>query len=164
MTGPSTSMACAIPLANTVFPAPSGPDNTTTSPARNCRPSRAPRATVSSAVGSSAVPPPRSAMVSNPVPDAAGERDEFGGSCALDEPHQRVVDDLWLFELHEMPGAVDDQEFGLRKSVGHLLRVLHRREQVLVTAGDQGGHLLQGRQTLGLVVHLEGMQEFDQRL
>src|ERR1700742_3860888 len=111
MTGPSTSMACAIPLANTVFPAPSGPDSTTTSPARNCLPSRAPRAMVSSAVDSSAVPPARSAIVADPVADAPGEGDELGGSGAFHQLHQRIVDDLGLFELHEMPCALDDHEF-----------------------------------------------------
>src|SRR5688572_19289606 len=101
-------MACAIPLANTVFPAPSGPDSTTTSPARSSRPNRSPRAMVSAAVGSSAVPAPRSAMVADPVPHAAGERDELGRSCAFHQSDQRVVDNLRLFELHEMSCAFDD--------------------------------------------------------
>src|SRR5580693_5282155 len=41
-------MTAAIPLASTVFPAPSGPESTTTSPARSCSPNRDPSATVSS--------------------------------------------------------------------------------------------------------------------
>ncbi|COW23444.1 Uncharacterised protein [Mycobacterium tuberculosis] len=56
--GPSTSIAMAIPLASTVFPAPSGPESTTTSPAHSCSPSRDPSVRVSSTRGSVAVPPP----------------------------------------------------------------------------------------------------------
>src|SRR3954451_11648851 len=133
ITGPSTSMACAIPLANTVFPAPSGPDSTTTSPACSCPPSWAPSAMVSSAVASSAVPDvagraapvpePPSAMVSHSFAYPKCERDQLGGRGPLDQPDQRVVDDFGRFELHQMSCAADDHQLGLRQRGGHVLRL-----------------------------------------
>src|SRR5882757_7108871 len=118
VTAPSTSIACAIPLASTVFPAPSGPDSTTTSPARRSAPSRAPKAMVSCAVGSSAVPSTRStrcsAMVARPVTQPTGQCGELGGCRTFDQAHQYVVDDLWLLELNQMSCAADDHQFTLR--------------------------------------------------
>src|ERR1700738_3897582 len=105
ITGPSTSIACAIPLASTVFPAPSRPDNTTTSPARNLPPSWAPNAMVSSAVASSTVPQPRSAIFAHPVAHPARERYQLGGGGSLDKTDQAVVDGLGPLELDPMPGT-----------------------------------------------------------
>src|SRR5882724_5790038 len=143
ITGPSTSIAWAIPLASTVFPAPSGPDNTTTSPARKLAPSWAPNEMVSSAVANSAVPEPHSVMVAHPVAHPPREGDQLGRGGPLDKTDQAVVDGLGLLELDQMPGTTDDHELGLRQCGGHALRILHRREQVMVPAGDQGGHLRQ---------------------
>src|SRR3954451_15494916 len=98
VTGPSTSMASAIPLASTVFPAPKGPDSTTTSPARNSVPNLAPSALVSSAVGSSAVPADRSATAPGPIAYPPSHRDEFRRRGAFAQPDERVVDDVGLFE------------------------------------------------------------------
>src|SRR4051812_10906385 len=94
VTAPPTCIALAIPLASTVFPAPSGPDNTTTSPATRSAPRLAPKARVSSAVGNSAVPSRISAMAAHPLPQPTRHRDELGRRRPLDESHQRVVDDL----------------------------------------------------------------------
>src|SRR3977135_1934264 len=162
-TGPSTSITRAIPLASTVFPAPSGPDSTTTSPARNLAPSWAPNAMVSSAVANSAVPEPRSAILADPVAHPPREGDQLGRGGPLDKTNQAVVDGLGSLELDQMPGTTDDHELGLRQCCGHALRVLHRRKQVAVAAGDQGGHSRQCGQPVGLVVDLERVQELHQR-
>src|SRR5882757_5611405 len=158
VTAPSTSIACAIPLASTVFPAPSGPESTTTSPARRSAPSRAPNAMVSSAVGSSAVPSSTSAMVAGPVTQPTGQCGELGGCRTFDQAHQRVVDDLGLLELDQMSCAADDHQLALRQSVGDGFGGLLRCEEVTVAAHDQGRHLGQDRQCRCLVVHLERMQ------
>src|ERR1700755_2758023 len=92
ITGPSTSIARAIPLVSTVFPAPSGPDNTTTSPARNLSPSRAPNAIVSSALPNWAVPEPRSVILADPVAHPPREGDQLGRGGPLDKTNQAVVD------------------------------------------------------------------------
>src|SRR5215213_9527491 len=100
MTGPSTSIAAAIPLANTVFPAPSGPESTTTSPACKCSPRLDPSATVSSTRSSVAVPPGPSATTPEPFPEGVDPLPEpvpqghlaFDGP--VDEPDQAVVDRL----------------------------------------------------------------------
>src|ERR1700682_1992583 len=163
ISGPSTSIACPIPLASTVFPAPSGPDSTTTSPARNLVPSWAPNAMVSSAVANSAVPEPRSVILADPVAHPPREGGQLGRGCPLDKTDQAVVDGLGSLELDQMPGTTDDHELGLRQCGGHSLRVLHRREQVAVAAGDQGGHFRQCGQPVGLVMDLERVQELEQR-
>ncbi len=58
------------------------------------------------------------------------------------------------------PPTITSSDFG--SADGHALRVLHRREEVAVAAGDQGGHLRQCGQPVGLVVDFERVQELDQ--
>src|ERR1700735_5152916 len=110
VTGPSTSIAAAIPLASTVFPAPSGPESTTTSPARNWPPSREPSATVSSKRGNVAMPDcggrergeagrggsplmldPVSVTPQDPIAHPLGQHHESAWGGVLDQPHQSVV-------------------------------------------------------------------------
>src|SRR5271167_4535950 len=112
ITAPSTPIACAIPLASTVFPAPSGPDSTTTSPARRSAPRRAPNVKVSSAVGSvAALSSPTAADL---VPQPPRERDKLRRRRPHHQPHEGVVDDLGAFQLHEMPGTGNDHQLALR--------------------------------------------------
>src|SRR5438445_733569 len=109
VTGPSTSIVAAIPLASIVFPAPSGPESTTTSPARNCPPSRDPSAMVSStdsrvaAPGGGSSPLARGdrkrgeagrggssplAIAPQPFPQPPGGQGSAARSCPLDQPDQ----------------------------------------------------------------------------
>ena len=150
----------AIPLASTVFPAPSGPDSTTTSPARNCPPSWAPSAMVSSAVGSSAVPEP---TLSHGV--RARSRTRRVIATSLDgvarstsrTSASSMISGCSSCTRCPAPPTITSSDFGSAAAIA--LRVLRGREQVAVAAGDQRRHLRQRRQRRGLVVHLQRVQE-----
>src|SRR5690349_19774684 len=136
--GPSTSMAAPMPLANTVFPAPSGPESTTTSPARSCRASRDPSAIVSSTRSHVAVPSrsataPPQLFTHSPQPQGRPGR---GGPP--DQADQSGVDGVGLVQQRQVAGAGDDDQFGLRQAGGHLSRVLVGGQEVVVAARDQG--------------------------
>src|SRR3984893_1364784 len=111
VTGRSTSIAAAMPLASTVFPAPSAPKSPTTSPARTCRPSRDPSATVSSTRSHAAVPC-RSATAPQSFPESPVAQGRFARDGPVDEPDQPVVDGLGLVQQRQVAGPGDDDQLG----------------------------------------------------
>src|ERR1700752_3988503 len=111
VTGPSTSIAAAMPLASTVFPAPSGPDSTTTSPARTCLPSRDPSAIVSS-TRASVAEPCASATAPEPFPESPVPQGRLAWDGPADQPDQPVVDGIGLVQQGQVAGPGDDDQFG----------------------------------------------------
>src|SRR5689334_20253865 len=105
-------MAAAIPLANTVFPAPSAPDSTTTSPARSCSPSLAPSATVSSTRSSVAVP--ALVIAPQPFPKSAVPPDQPARLGPVHQPDQAIVDGVGLVQQRQVTGTGDDDQFRSR--------------------------------------------------
>src|ERR1700761_1271866 len=114
-------MAPAIPLANTVFPAPSGPESTTTSPARSCVPSVDPSATVSSTRSQVAVPDV-SGMAAQPFPNPACRQSHLAGHGPVDQPDEPVVDGFGLVQQRQVAGPGDDDQLRQRQGCGHLPR------------------------------------------
>src|SRR6185312_5501840 len=113
-------MAAAIPLASTVFPAPSGPESTTTSPVRSCAPSRDPNAIVSSTRSHVAVPPLGTATAPQPFSYPPQPQRRLGRGGAPDQSHQSAVDGFRLVQQRQVARAVDDDQLGLRQAGGHL--------------------------------------------
>src|ERR1700721_3502752 len=138
VTGPSTSIAAAIPLVSTVFPAPSGPESTTTSPARNWLPSCAPSATVSSTCGSVAMPDSPSVTTPDPIAPTLAQRRESARGRVLDQSHQPVVDRSRPFQQHQMARLRDDHQLRLRQHLGNFPRVYGGGDQIVGAADDQG--------------------------
>src|SRR5262249_28108115 len=124
---------------STVFPAPRGPDSTTTSPARSCSPNREPRATVSSTRAKVAVPP--SSMAPQPFPQTPEAHCSPARADPLYQPDQPVIDGVGLVQQRQVTGTADDDKLGSRQRGRHLPRVFVGGEQVVITAGDQGRDL-----------------------
>src|ERR1700739_3937736 len=114
VTGPSTSIAAAIPLARTVFPAPSGPDSPTTPPACSRSPNRDPSAMVSSTRSSVAVPDlsVTSATAPEPFPEAPVPQGGLARNRPVDEPDQPVVDRIGLVKQRQVTVPGDDDHLG----------------------------------------------------
>src|SRR6202000_417819 len=134
VTGPSTSIAVAIPLASTGFPAPSGPESTTTSPARNWLPSCAPRAPVSATCGSVAMPDLPSVTTPAPIAQTLPQRGESAWGRVLDQPPRRVVYRVGPFQQPQMARLRDDHQLRVRQHLGHFPRVFVGGDQIVVAA------------------------------
>src|ERR1700728_1794105 len=163
VTGPPTSIAAAIPLASTVFPAPSGPESTTTSPARNWLPSCAPSATVSSTCGSVAIPDLPSVTTPAPIAPTLTQHRESARGRVLDQPHQRVVDRRRPFQQHQMARLRDDHQLRFRQHLGNFPRIYGGGDQIVVAADDQCRDLCQRAQRRGFVVHLQSVEKLHHR-
>src|ERR1700749_4768530 len=130
VTGPSTSIADAIPLASTVFPAPSGPESPTTSPARSLLPSCAPNSTVSSTCGRVAIPDLPSVTTPDPIAPTLTQHRESARGRVLDQPHQPVVDRSRPFQQHQMARLGDDHQLRFRQRFGDFSRVVGGGDQI----------------------------------
>ena len=166
VTGPSTSIASAIPLASTVFPAPSGPDSTTTSPGAQLLAQLGPErhgvlggARSSGGARDRAVKPwglarSRNRRVSATSLDGVARSTSRTSASSM-------ISGCSSCTRCPAPSTITSSDFG---SAGrHRLGVLDRGDQIAAAAGDQRRHLRQRRQRRVLVVHLQRVQEPHQR-